>query len=265
MPKKSSLMDFQTQFVKAMFAPEQNRSFTDSITPAGQLTNGASALRIHQRGYVCRLTEALGETYEAVWSVVGDESFFELSEGYIKSHRSSSYNLNDYGRHFAEFIEGTSHMVDFPFLADLARFELAFFDAFHSPEHQPLKPSDLVQIGTHPYSILTFGPSVTFLHFSSSVYEIWKLRKQRERKVPQFLGPQFLAVYKKNGLIFVDQISEREFNMLFALRSGVSPGDYLDDASYPHDLKAADVSAIFYFLTSAGLICAIDRRSGQAT
>ena len=47
------------------------------IRPAGRLKTAASALEVYRRAYVARLTEALGDTYEAVWSVLGDDVFFD--------------------------------------------------------------------------------------------------------------------------------------------------------------------------------------------
>jgi hypothetical protein len=254
---KFSLKDFQFQFVDALFAKEQNNAFISSITPAGKLADGASALRVHQRGYVCRLTEALGEIYDGVWSVLGDQDFFKVCESYITSNCSASYNLTDYGRIFYSHLEKSVYAEEFPFLPDLAQFELAFSDAFHAREHEQASSSELARIEQEPYAVLHFGPSVLFLSLKHAVYQIWKSRKEKNRVVPDFFSPEYLVLYKKDGLIFIQHLKSQEFDMLTALKSGMTVGDYLDDPVRTARLQAEDVSNVFYFLASAGLVEAI--------
>ena len=54
--------------------------------------------------------------------VVGDGDFFALCREYIAGHRSSSYNLSDYGRELPAFLAEKNGLPEF--LGELAAFEL---------------------------------------------------------------------------------------------------------------------------------------------
>ncbi|MFX5734457.1 DNA-binding domain-containing protein, partial [Acinetobacter baumannii] len=85
----------------------------------------------YRRGYRARLTEALGETYEAVWRVLGDEEFFSATRSFIAEEPSRSYNLSDYGQRFPDFLSAR-YQQEAGFLGHLAHLEWAFKSCFHS-------------------------------------------------------------------------------------------------------------------------------------
>ncbi len=103
-----------------------------SITPGGSLLS-ADSLDVYRHGFIVRLTESLGDIYEAVWWVTGDEEFFRLAKMFILSKPSHAYNLSSYGHEFPEFLRIERPLPDLPFLPDLAQFEWLFKDIFHTP------------------------------------------------------------------------------------------------------------------------------------
>jgi|SRR5580700_583516 hypothetical protein len=255
--KLKSLNSFQRQFMDELFFTRSNSHFLSSITPGGTLANGLAALKIHQTGYICRLTDALGEIYEGVWSVLGDIEFFKLSEAYILSNPSTSYNLSDYGRRFPEFLSSSNSVRTYPFITDLARLDLAFYDVFHLPQHGHIDPTELAIIEEFPYTIINFGMSVKLIKLTSRVLEIWKNRTQNVRVMPEFHGDQYLVLYKQNCNIFVKELEKQHFDLLSALNSGMSLGKYLDNNDYSQD----DIAKLFYFIASARLITSVYRNS----
>jgi hypothetical protein len=56
--------------------------------------------------------------------------------------------LFDYGRDFPDFIEWHEYAQSVPWLADVARIERAWLDAYHAADVQPLMPSDFAAIPT---------------------------------------------------------------------------------------------------------------------
>ena len=54
--------------------------------------------------------------------------------------------LFDYGRDFADFIERYEYAQSVPWLADVARIERAWLDAYHATDVQPLMPRELAAI-----------------------------------------------------------------------------------------------------------------------
>lgn len=249
--KKWSLKEFQTQFLDSFFNHGDHRPFLNTITPAGKLVDGAAAMRVYQKGYVFRLTEALGIKYESIQLFLGDQAFFSVCADYIRCH-TANQDLSNYGRAFPEFLERTRYNSQHSFLPDLARLELAFFDTAQEPDHEPISPSKLAEIETSPFSILQFGPSVRFMTLHHSVYELWKTRTQP--KLMSFDEPEYLALYKRDGFIYVETIKASDYHLLRALASGTSLGTYLNDDERAPTLNAEDISELFFFIASEGLI-----------
>ena len=78
-------------------------------------------LAIYYNAYRIRLRLALSESYDKTWSYIGDAVFAELADGYIAAHPSRHPNLRWFGADFAAHAEEA--LPDYPFIAELARFE----------------------------------------------------------------------------------------------------------------------------------------------
>lgn len=265
-----SFKEFQRQFVQAIKSSEGTQPpsrVSDRIAPGGTLT-ADMALNVYQTGYQVRLTEALGETFEAVWWVTGDTNFFRLAKDYLILHPSSSYNLSDFVETFPSFLADRQPFADLPFLGDLARFEWLFKDVFHSAPHQPLSPERLQQINLSKDIRLTFGPSLRLFSSPYGVYEIWKLRNTPQTPISQDLWdhPQCLLAYQHQQQVYIQRLSPSEHDILKVLLGGASIGDALHNAliQYP-DLSPQMVSDLFALMNRAGLLTGIADRPSHAS
>ena len=70
-----SLKIIQSRFVSSAFG-EANAAFVSWIAGGGKLTP-AEAVGVYRNGYPARLSEALGETFEACWRMLGDMNFLK--------------------------------------------------------------------------------------------------------------------------------------------------------------------------------------------
>ena len=70
----------------------------------GSKISAARALEVYQEDYRARLTEALKNTFIAVYHIIGDETFSQLAGEYIDFYPSPFSDLDDYGNHFAQFL-----------------------------------------------------------------------------------------------------------------------------------------------------------------
>lgn len=236
---------------------EQDRTLESLIIPGGRLDNG-DALEIHQKGYFARLSEALGEKYEAVWYVLGDEDFFSICEQYIKTHPSLTYNLTLYGLSFAEFLKTHSCIEEFPFLPQLADFECAFSYIFHAPCEHALGPLTLHKLMTKDISLkFKVTKSVMLKHYNYPIYEIWKACKQQ-----RFSGEllerceEQLCIHKKNEKVFVQAVRYEELALLKRICSGVSLEELLQSETFL-SLDEDSVKQFFLWLSSSALIVGV--------
>lgn len=228
------------------------------IAPGGTLKCAEDALEVYSRAYKATLTEALGETFEGVWSVLGDERFFDLALDYIRSVPSISFNLSDYGEIFPEFISTHRENKSFPFLKDLARFELIFKDLFHSSKPKIEQLSERF-LSLDPDSKITFLPSMRLFKSKFSVYEIWQKRHDQESEVSETIfNPQFLMLYKGfDQKIWIIKLKCWQYDLIDFLQNGSSIEDALTKAIDLHQITEADsIGSFFRELGSYPIIAA---------
>ncbi len=255
---KLTLSHFQHLFSQASLRLEDAQiepALLDTVQPGGSLTSD-HAVDVYRTGHIVRLTEALGETFEAVWWVAGDDHYFRLAKKYLLTHPSTSYNLSDFGKTFPDFLEKEQPFSDLPFIDDLARFEWLFKEVFHLSPHSALSTDDFQQHEVSGTTHLTFGPSIRFFHSRYSVYEIWKMRGTEQASLPQedWDTPQWLLCYKHEQQVYIKHVSEPEYLLLRHLHSGQNIEDALTQTvqDYP-DLTTTIVSDLFGLIKTTGI------------
>lgn len=254
-----TLKDYQELFSQAALQGAESEGYPRllrTLTPGGTLTE-PDAIDVYGNGVIVRLTEALGETFEAVWWVCGDEDFFALAKHFIQAQPSTTYNLSKYGKEFPEFLDEVLPFPDLPFLGNLARFEWTFKDLFHTGQHDSVH-SDLIQSLTEDASIrFRFGRAVRLFSSPHAVYDLWKLRgTEHEGKPPvEWDRTQYLLMYKKDRQIYVNEISEAEFRVLNTLGEGQTIETALHSVVKDHpDFSPEAISNLFQMVFHTGII-----------
>ena len=256
---KLTLSQFQHQFSQASRRTNEtlvDQGFLDGIIAGGSLSS-ETALEVYRTGHIVRLTEALGETFEALWWVAGDDDYFCLAKEFLLAHPSTTYNLSDFGELFPAFLAARQPFSDLPFLADLARFEWAFKEVFHLPSHTSLTPDQFQQHSLSGNLRFVFAPSVRLFHSPYSVYEIWKRRGTEQQSLSEddWKTPQWLLLYKHQQQIYVKHVNEPEYLLLDYLCSSASIEESLERTmkDFP-DLTASTVSDVFQIINHTGIV-----------
>ncbi|MBN9469668.1 MAG: putative DNA-binding domain-containing protein [Bosea sp.] len=130
------------------FAPGLNDP--ERQTPA--LVSGPGGKKAVKRYNVYRnnvtvgLIDALAAIYPATRRITGDEFFRAMARFHIRQTPPKSPLLFDYGRDFPDFIAGYAYAEAMPWLADTARIERAWLDAYHAADAEPLPPGAFASI-----------------------------------------------------------------------------------------------------------------------
>ena len=211
------LKSLQEQFFTSI--TKENNFFLKSIIPIGSLS-ASECVEIYSRGYFARLTEALGETFEATWWVVGDREFFGLCQRCVKERPSSYFDLSEYGLEFLEFLSRQDLAKELPFLNDLAKFEWQFKDIFHKKNLVPLMGDRSVINSSNINLTLTLSPSATLFESQFSVYEIWK---NRVKSVGCLISidldqEEKLVVFKQDSQVYVQKLKAEEYLLISILK-----------------------------------------------
>jgi hypothetical protein len=250
----SPLERLQRRFVRsATFAVDPD--LVAGVTGGGTLT-AAQAVDVYRGGYTARLTEALGETYEACWRALGDEAFFAAACGYIARTPSLSYNLSDYGATFPDFLESLPDAARAPFLGDLARFEWTFKELFHAPAHAGLSAAALAA-AVRPAASLRLGGAVRLLSLRHRAHALWKRDRADDTPLSpsDWEGAERLVLYKRGGNdVFIRALNAPEHRALKALSEGVSIENALAEAE---GLDAAGAQALFAFVAESGIVAEV--------
>ena len=120
------LKDFQKKFLYAIDHGEK----LENINGAGSL-NSHQATQVYKMDYILRLSDFLGDRFEACWKVLGDEDFLKSAEDYINQTPSKFKSLALYGETFCDFLH-KKYQDEFPFLRRLAKLEWEYNQYFNS-------------------------------------------------------------------------------------------------------------------------------------
>jgi hypothetical protein len=111
--------------------------------------SGKSAVKrynVYRNNVTASLIDALAAIYPAVQRITGVEFFRAMARFHVRATPPASPLLFEYGRGFPAFIEAYEHATAMPWLADVARLERAWLDAYHAADAAPLSPDSLASI-----------------------------------------------------------------------------------------------------------------------
>jgi len=91
-------------------------------------------LAVYANAYRARLAETLARDFAALRHHLGEEAFEALAHDYIQAHPSPYFSLRWFGQSLPAFIKDHAAGRTRPALAELARLEWAFIDAFDAAD-----------------------------------------------------------------------------------------------------------------------------------
>ena len=101
---------------------------------------------VYRNNVTVSLIEALAATFPATRRITGEDFFRAMARFHIRASPPTSPLLFEYGRDFPGFIERYDYARSMPWLADVARIERAWLDAYHAADVPPLSSQDLAAI-----------------------------------------------------------------------------------------------------------------------
>jgi len=191
----------------------------------------ANGLSVEQRLNIYRnntrlgLTAALRDVYPVVNCLVGDAFFDWLSADYIRSYPLQSASLLIYGGYFAELIARFEAAQGLPYLADIARLEWLWHEAYHVADAQSLPLSALTVIDPAQYVQLAFRlhPSARFIISDYPIERIWASNQpeyQGRECIDLRAGGCRLLLYRPQCQVKIHYLAAAEYQFLTLLGSG---------------------------------------------
>ncbi|GEC17491.1 hypothetical protein NWI01_33830 [Nitrobacter winogradskyi] len=110
--------------------------------------NGAPSARrfaVYRNNVIAGLVDTLQAAFPAVSRIVGNDFFRAMARIYAASELPVSPIMLGYGGSFPNFIERFGPAAMLPYLADVARIERAWTEAYHAAEASALDPAMLAR------------------------------------------------------------------------------------------------------------------------
>ena len=145
-------------FAPALLDPE--RSPPASIAgPNGKIAR--KRYNVYRNNVTVSLINALVAAFPATMRITGVDFFRAMARFHVRATPPTSPLLFEYGRAFPDFIERYDYARSMPWLADVARIERAWLDAYHAADEEPLAPQALASIPAEqlPGTVLTPHPA----------------------------------------------------------------------------------------------------------
>lgn len=147
--------------------------------------NGKTATRrynVYRNNVTVSLIDTLASIYPAVHRITGADFFRSMARFHVRQTGPTSPLLFEYGRDFPSFIERYDYAQSMPWLADVARIERAWLDAYHAADITPLSP---IVLSTFPPAqlpdlLFTAHPSTRMVRSSFAALTIFAANRDME-------------------------------------------------------------------------------------
>jgi Putative DNA-binding domain len=146
---------YSAAFSEALLKPDRE---TPALVcgPTGKAA--ARRYNVYRNNVTVSLIGALAAVYPAVQRITGVEFFRAMARFHISETPPTSPLLIEYGRDFPAFVERYEYAQGMPWLADTARIERAWLDAYHAADAPVLGAADLASVPPERLADLVFMP-----------------------------------------------------------------------------------------------------------
>jgi hypothetical protein len=287
-----TLLQIQQRMSHAIFQPLTAADRLDPITDAAFIKPNArlssrDRLEIYSRSYWFRILDSFYDDFPGLRAVLGERAFHRLSRAYLAACPSRSFTLRNLGSRLEEWLRrnpahtGNRHDI----ALDMVRLEWAHIEAFDSNAGKVLGPEDLVELG--PDFHVQLQPHIRLLAIHHPVDDMRiqvnlaldergvasnTALKQRHREITKRVSQSkpnqiFLAIHRRNFMVYYRRIDAEEYRLLSALGDGSSIGEAIQCAFEGSSAAIAERQAMletwFTAWAELGWLCLPARREEE--
>lgn len=207
---------------------------------------------VYRNNVVVGLMEAMRSAFPSVREIMGDASFDRVARNFIAMHPPRSAMMQAYGQEFGDFIDIFPPMREARYLADVARLERLFLDAFHAADADPLAAGDLAGLDSEESLALTFAPHPALGAIASRwpVASLFAFRDGRPENAIDLGSAEAVMVTRPAFDVFVTTLDAGAFALLELLASGEPLGSAAGAVLEKH--PETDIAASLALFLQAG-------------
>lgn len=152
-------------------------------------TSDQKRFSVYRNNVVVGLTGALADIFPAIQRLLGEEAFKNLARIYVANEPPTSPLMFEYGHGFASFVEKFEPLQKYPYLADVARIERLWLDAYHVADETPLASDILASFQPEQLADLVFKPHPATKLFSSQYASVSIFSANRQEQSMEGINP----------------------------------------------------------------------------
>jgi hypothetical protein len=138
-------------------------------------SNPKRRFSVYRNNVSSALIEAVAARYPVMNRLVGEDFFRAMTREYVLGHLPASPVLIGYGRDFPDFVSKFPPAAGLLYLADVARLESAYWEAYHAADAQPLDAAAFTAIAPERLASIRmeFIPSFFLITSTFPIVSIW--------------------------------------------------------------------------------------------
>lgn len=174
----------QAGFSTALLAPDQPVP-PGLVTPKGQVAT--RRFNVYRNNVVVSLIDAARAGFPALLHLVGEDFFNAMARVYVLTHPPGSRLMARFGADFPDFLTGFPPVAHLPYLADVARLELALRSSYHAADSTALDAATLAAwpparlMGAH----LTLAPALRLVRSDFPILGLWQMARGGPTPAPR--------------------------------------------------------------------------------
>jgi hypothetical protein len=215
---------------------------------------------VYRNNVTVSLIDALAAIYPAIQRITGVEFFRAMARFHIRATPPASALLFEYGRDFPAFIESYEYARAMPWLADTARIERAWLDAYHAADLPALTAEALASIDPTLLAGLRFKPhpATRIVRSAYPAVAIFAMNRTDGRVTPlRSSEPEDALVTRPEQEVIVSRLPSGGAAFLLSLLEGATLGEAI--AAAFEEAPTFDLQANLAGMISAGVATAVQQ------
>ncbi|VVE32646.1 HvfC/BufC N-terminal domain-containing protein [Pandoraea anhela] len=217
---------------------------------------------VYRNNVTVSLIDALASIYPAVLRITGTDFFRAMARFHIRATPPVSPLLFAYGRDFPAFIASYEYARELPWLADVARIERAWLDAYHAADAPTLSIESLAALDADRLTSVRFiaHPAAQVIRSSYPAVTLFAMHREAQSAISSVGDDaQDALITRPDHDVIVSHLPAGGAEFLTALIGGATLSDAVDTAM--NACASFDVTANIDGMMSAGVFCAIHSRN----
>ncbi|PKQ07213.1 MAG: DUF2063 domain-containing protein [Alphaproteobacteria bacterium HGW-Alphaproteobacteria-11] len=223
------LTEFQAAFAAALSGQQPMPAMLHARPGSPSI---AKRFDVYRNNVHVSLINALEAAFPAVERLVGREFFRAAARVHLEQGFPGRGTLIGYGEGFPEFLAGFPPARTLPYLADVARLELLWLEAYHAADATALTHADFSSMSPDRVASaqLALHPSLRLFASDYPTVDIWRTNRDDETVRPVNLGSgaENWLLLRPGTDVRLYRLSPEGFRLVSALRAGHSLGKAID-------------------------------------